>query len=71
MVNAIGTNTVKSVQIFSLIVKNLERHKTPFKIIAKDEKNFYVIWELIKKLDLNKNLFSENLNVSKNEIIQY
>ena len=39
--------------------------------IAKDEKNLHVISELIKKLDLNKNLFSENLNVSKNEIIKY
>ena len=54
----IGTNTMKSLKMFFLILKNLELNKVQFEILQKMEKPY-------------KNWFSENLNVSMNEIVQF
>ena len=63
---------MKNLQNFFLILKNLELHKAQFEILQKIKKSFTCHERINQELfDFNKNLFSENLNVSKNKIIQF
>ena len=47
-IGSIGTNTVKSLQNFFLILKNLGLRKAHFEILQKIKKRTYVVKELIK-----------------------
>ena len=47
-VNATGTNTVKSLQNFFLILRKLDLHKAQFEILQKIKKTLHIIQELIK-----------------------
>ena len=65
-------NTVKSLQNFFLIFKKLDLHKAQFEILQKIKKNLTCHKKINQELfDFYKSLFSENLNVSKNEIMQF
>ena len=63
---------MKSLQNFFLILKKLELHKAQFKILQKIKNNFTCHKRINHELfEFYKGFFSENLNVSKNEIIQF
>ena len=65
-------NRVKSLQSFFLILKKLELHKAQFEILQTIKKNLTCHKRINQELfDFYKGLFSENLNVSKNEIMQF
>ena len=57
---------------FFLILKNLELHKAQFEILQKIEKSLPCHKRInLKLFDFYKSLFPENLNVSKNETMQF
>ena len=66
--NAIGTNTVKNLQTFFLILKNLELRKAQF-VILQNTKNAFTFHKRTncKLFDFHKKVF----NMSKNEIMQF
>ena len=67
-----GTKTGKSLQNSFLILKKLDLHKAQFEILQKIKKNLTCDKKINQELfDFYKGLFSENLNVSKNEIMQF
>ena len=63
---------MKSLQNFFLILKNLGLHKAHFEILQKIKKLYICCKRINQELfDFYKGLFSENLNVSKNKIMQF
>ena len=63
---------MKSLQNFFLILKKLELHKAEFEILQKIKKNLTCYKSINQELfDFYKGLFSENLNVPKNKIMEF
>ena len=58
-------------QHFFLILKNLEQHKAQFELLQKIKKPYSPKRINRELFDFCRGLFSENLNVSKNKIMQF
>ena len=63
---------MKSLEDVFLILKHLGLHKAHFEILQKIKKPYICRKKINQELfDFYKGLFSENLNLSKNEIMQF